>query len=59
MMTEIEAGWALMIVSCLAWIGYWIAEYRERKKIDENQWRDARGRMGLPQEYKRNMRRVS
>lgn len=56
MSAEIEAGWVLLIVSCLAWVGTWIIEFHERKKIDEQQWRDARVRMGLPQEYKGNIR---
>lgn len=57
-MTENEAGWVLLIVSCLAWVVMWAVEFRERKQINEHQWRDARVRMGLPQEYRAN-RRVS
>lgn len=55
-MTDTDAGWVVLIVSSLAWAVKWLVEYKERKKINEEQWRDARVRMGLPQEYKRNMR---
>lgn len=56
--SETDAGWVLLIVSCLAWAVVWCVEFRERKKMDANEWRDARLRMGLSAHYRHN-RRIS
>ena len=57
--TDQTLGWIVLIVSGVGWVTFWIVEYKARKKINQEQWRDARVRMGLPKEYRSNIRRAS
>lgn len=43
-MTDIEAGWVMLGVSCIAWIAWWVGDYVSARKMNDEQWRDWPGR---------------
>lgn len=43
-MTDIDAGWVLLIVSCIGWVAWWVGDYLAARQVNTEQWRDWPGR---------------